>query len=262
MGRNRSSSDSTTRRTDGGSPNRGVTPFLPAVVLGMVALGLLGPGVLASEHTTSTSMAHVQTDEGARVYLAECAGCHGEDGRGALEGPSVRGVPDDAVSIPSVADIVRNGYGDMDPFGDTLSETEIDAVARYVVAEFATAGDTAAGGVHYRLNCAGCHGAPGQGGALIATDENAPNLLHVPPAENVAAMRTGPGEMPAFNELALPDEEAASVTQYVEALAEHRNDGGVDLIYPGPVTEGFIALAVGLGGAVLGALWVERGGRG
>jgi ubiquinol-cytochrome c reductase cytochrome c subunit len=230
-----------------------------AVAVAAVAFVLVGTQPAAP---MPTSPAQKGEGDGATVYAAECSGCHGDEGEGALEGPSVRAIPADPDVVEGVVEIVRDGFGEMDPFGDELSDAEIRAVAEYVVSEFGTEGNAAEGGVLYRLNCAGCHGAPARGGALVYSDVNAPSLMDVPPAKNVSATRAGPDEMPAFNQRALSDQQLASVVEYVEALKDPPEEGGLDLRYPGPVSEGFIALAVGLGVAVLGGWYVERGGRG
>lgn len=233
-------------------------------LIGLMALALLGfwLGGTGLATPSSARTAAAQEPAAQRVFLGNCVECHGENGGGTLEGPSLRAIPDDEEAVPGVIEVVRDGFGDMDPFGDELSDAEIDAVSRYVVSEFGTTGDVSDGGVLYRLNCAGCHGAHGRGGALIYSEENAPSLLHVSQAKNVSAVRSGPGEMPAFNQAALSDEQTASVVEYVEALKSPPGEGGLDLVYPGPVVEGLVALAVGLGAAVVGAWWVERGGRG
>lgn len=199
---------------------------------------------------------------GSNIFQAECSRCHGPSGEGAIEGPSLHALPAGDDTISGVEEIVRLGGVEMDAFGDELSDAEIAAVAQYVVAEFATAGDVAHGGELYRLNCAGCHGAAAGGGALIYSERNAPSLSDVSLAKVVAAIRGGPGTMPAFNQAALGDASVASVARYVGALQDPADPGGVAIPPPGPVTEGFVAGLIGLGAALLAAIWLTRGGRG
>lgn len=202
------------------------------------------------------------TADGASVFAAECARCHGNAGEGATEGPSLHALPAGEATIPGVAELVRSGWGEMPSFGDTLTTPEITAVAEYVVAEFGTPGEVARGGELYRLNCAGCHGAAGRGGALIYSTPNAPSLSSVTDAEVVAAVRGGPGTMPAFNEAALPDLSVASISDYVAVLRDPAQPGGLAIAPAGPVTEGFLAGIIGLGAALIAAAWVTRGGHG
>lgn len=206
-----------------------------------------------------------QTDsapEGAKVFAGECAGCHGARGEGALEGPSLQSVLGDQAAVTGVAEIVRHGYGEMDPFESKLTEDQIQAVANYVVSSFGVTGDVPQGGVLFRLNCAGCHGASARGGALIYSEDNAPSLLDVTTPEVSAAVRSGPSTMPAYNEGALTDAQVASIASYVASIQSPPQPGGLEMTYHGPVSEGLIAIVGGLGAAILAALWMERGGRG
>jgi mono/diheme cytochrome c family protein len=81
---------------------------------------------------------------GQAVYSANCATCHGETGRG--EGPAAIGLeppPADLTdgtwvtgdgSLPAIVNVVENGSPGTAMIGwkGTLSDAEIDAVARYV----------------------------------------------------------------------------------------------------------------------------------
>lgn len=238
--------------------------YVRAVVVGYVlalALGLwvAQAGSERAARAAAAQAAQANLQQGEQVYQAQCAKCHGVGGIGALEGPSLHGIPNDPAEIAGVEEIVREGLGKMDPFRDKLSDPQTSAVATYVVSRFGTAGQAADGGVLYRLNCAGCHGAAGRGGALIYSDKNAPQLRDVSGPETVAAIRSGPGEMPAFNLEALSDEQVASIVEYVHALQEPPTDTRIDVIHPGPVTEGLIAVVVGLGAAMLAAVWGRAG---
>ncbi len=231
----------------------------------MAAFGLLSVGAVVLAIMLASyqpAAAQGSTAQGASVYRDNCAECHGDQGGGATEGPSLKGLPAVSNAIPGVEDVVRNGLPDMDAFGSKLSNEEIQAVADYVVSEFATQGDVPTGGEDYRLICAGCHGVTLRGGALIYNDTNAPDITKSSPPVVVSAIRVGFGTMPAFSTSSLSDTQVASIASYVDALQSTSHPGGIDLVFPGPVTEGFIAIIFGLGTAVLAAVWVERGGRG
>ncbi len=219
-------------------------------------------GVVSVTRPARAAVQSDSTSEGGSIFAGECAGCHGAQGEGALEGPSLRSVLDDQAALAGVAEIVREGYGEMDSFKNELTEDQIKAVANYVVSTFGTSGDVPEGGVLFRLNCAGCHGASARGGALIYSEDNAPSLLDVATPEISAAVRSGPSTMPAYNEGALTDAQVASISAYVASIQAPPQPGGYEMTYHGPVSEGLIAIVGGLGAAILVALWMERGGRG
>src|SRR5205085_11353855 len=97
-------------------------------------------------------------------------------------------------------------------------------------------GDLAEGGDLFRLQCAACHAWAGDGGALLHVD--VPSLHASSPNVVAEAVRVGPGQMPAFGEAALTDEQLASVVAYVRHLDHARDEGGRPLWHLGPVAEG------------------------
>ena len=70
--------------------------------------------------------------EGAALFSASCAGCHGADGGGGVgpqlsDGAVVEAFPDEAGEIA----VVTDGRGGMPSFGDRLSAEEIAAVVAF-----------------------------------------------------------------------------------------------------------------------------------
>ena len=107
----------------------------------------------------------------------------------------------------------------------------------------------------FRANCAPCHQSAGSGGAL-SYGQNAPDLHQATAVQVVEAMRIGPGQMPVFDERTISDDEARDIAAYVAYLQKPDNRGGLPLGGFGPVTEGFVALLVGLGGLVAVSVWI------
>lgn len=66
---------------------------------------------------------------GADVYRARCASCHGADGGGAI-GPSLSEI-ETRLDDDAQRDVVVTGLNTMPSFGNTLSQSDIDAVVRY-----------------------------------------------------------------------------------------------------------------------------------
>lgn len=198
---------------------------------------------------------------GARIFAERCTACHGPEGKGTAQAPSLEAVSDAAVA----ARTVRSGKDGMPSFAGQLSDTEISAVAQYVASSVATVsltgGDLSRGGDLFRLNCAGCHGSTARGGALVDVEENAPDLDGLEPAEIATAIRSGPGPMPSFPQSVFDQNDLSSIVLYVEMLQQPDDPGGLALWHRGPVTEGLIAAAA-VGFLALAAVWIERRGRG
>jgi hypothetical protein len=71
------------------------------------------------------------------------------------------------------------------------------------------------------------------------------------------AIRTGPGNMPRFGPGTISPSQVVDIVGYVVNNIQHpTSPGGISLGGVGPVAEGFIGLFVGVGLALLAALWV------
>jgi ubiquinol-cytochrome c reductase cytochrome c subunit len=115
--------------------------------------------------------------------------------------------------------------------------------------------DVADGAALFALNCAACHTITG-GGDALAYSTFSPALRHIPAFQVAEAIRTGPSNMPKFSGN-LTDEQVRDVVAYVTQYTEHpTNPGGLGLGGLGPVAEGFVGLALGVGILALLAFWV------
>jgi ubiquinol-cytochrome c reductase cytochrome c subunit len=111
------------------------------------------------------------------------------------------------------------------------------------------------GAALFALNCAACHTITGDGDAL-AYDTFAPSLRNIPATQVAEALRTGPANMPIFSGN-LTDAQLRDVVAYVVRKIQHpQNPGGLGLGGLGPVGEGFIGLALGVGLLALVGFWV------
>jgi cytochrome c oxidase cbb3-type subunit 3 len=146
---------------------------------------------------------------GRNIFLNNCAGCHGSDGRGAPGFPNLAdrdwlwGGTSDAV----LASIQQGRTGVMPPWGPVLGGAAVEDVLAYVMSlsgRKLPAGNVAAGKQKYDQICSACHGAEGRGNPALG----APNLtdsvwLH---GGSVAAVRDSiakgrQGQMPAHAEV-------------------------------------------------------------
>ena len=80
--------------------------------------------------------AAISSDPGARLFLQYCSNCHLSNGSG---GQIVPGGDMAAVDIrtftktvPELSLIIKNGYGKMPAFGDSISAENITVLAKYV----------------------------------------------------------------------------------------------------------------------------------
>lgn len=117
--------------------------------------------------------------------------------------------------------------------------------------------DLSTGGVLYRANCAACHHAAGAGGALTYS-ENAPSFGSTHPIQIAVAIRGGPGNMPVFGPGQLSDRELEQLVTYVQFLQDPGAPGGAPIGNVGPVSEGLVALVVGVLAIVLAMRWMAR----
>ena len=111
------------------------------------------------------------------------------------------------------------------------------------------------GAALFALNCAACHTIEGDGDAL-AMSTFSPSLRHIPAVQVAEAIRTGPGNMPRFTGN-LSDYQVNDIVKFVTTSIEHpTNPGGFGLGGLGPVAEGFVGLALGVGFLALIGFWV------
>lgn len=216
---------------------------------------------------------------GQVLYDRDCASCHGSEGRGTGFAPSLE--PFGTAGTDFVLrtgrmpltdfEAVADGYDitarQVPPGPPSYPDRQRRALVAYVgtlidpeprVPDVDLPAEPEQGAGLYQRNCASCHAWSGRGGSL-ATGLTATTLQHSEPVEVLEAMRYGPGTMPEFPRETLGDEDAAAIAGYVQELRRPRTPGGHPLAFLGPVSEGFVALGVGLVALLLIARWI--GGR-
>jgi ubiquinol-cytochrome c reductase cytochrome c subunit len=206
-------------------------------------------------------------DLGAQLFAANCAACHGIDGRGVSGppqqgtegikglGPSLRGVGAQAADF-----YTRTGYM---PLGDPddqpvrtrvlFSDRERQAIVRYI-ASLAPGpgvpsprpekGSVATGRELFTEHCAGCHQVVAAGG--IMPGAKAPPLDRATPVEIAEAVRIGPYVMPKFSERDISDDELNSIVAYVEYAQNPRDEGGWGIDHLGPFPEGMVVWLIAI----------------
>src|SRR3954447_1463518 len=228
---------------------------LLAIAAGLAAAALGHHGSAAAQRGADPAAVE-------QIYLRDCAFCHGAQGEGSKYGPDLKrsgpALTDYEVSTgrmplphPGAEVVRRTPRYDRDTNDGLVSYVSSIAPGGTPIPKLDLASaDRAQGGEDYRLACAACHQAAGQGGALRYGEAPA---LHSTPLEVAEAMRTGPGTMPVFGPEAFDDKAVAGIASYVQYLQQPQDPGGQPLWHLGPLAEGMIAFfaAIIIAGALV-----------
>lgn len=198
------------------------------------------------------------TRAGRRLFVDNCASCHGMDARGIPgRGPSLYGA-----GALSADFYLRTGRMPLDePQSQpsrkepVLREDQIRALVAYVAtlggppipAVNAEEGEIATGQRLFAENCSACHQIVARGG--IVTKGIVPALVgEVQPLDVAEAIDIGPYVMPVFTWLT--DEQVNSIARYVEYVDEPADPGGWGLGHLGPIPEGMVTWFLAMVGLV------------
>jgi len=246
----------------------------PAAIVILLMLGLVATGGLYSLLAPKPAQAAVSTAdqvaEGHKLFLANCATCHGLTGAGgkAGAGPSLVGVGAAAVDFQvGTGRMPLAGPGVQAAKGKVLfTDEQIAAMGAYVAtlgpgpsvpdSQYTNGnGDIARGNELFKVNCAMCHNFAGSGGALTR-GKYAPSLRHVSGNHIYEAMATGPQSMPVFNDSNLSPTDKNDIISYLHEIDKSQNPGGLSLGNLGPVSEGMFIWIFGLGLMIGAAVWL------
>ncbi len=206
-----------------------------------------------------------QTDQqaqGQALYEANCSTCHGLQGEGTANGPSLQNAGPAAVDFMlSTGRMPLANPGDQ-PVRDEPKFTPDQTAAIVAYVETIApggepiptvdpaAGDLARGAEVFLNTCAGCHGA-GATGDSVGGGQIAPTINPADPTQIGEAIRIGPGVMPRFGPETIDQADLDSLAAYLLWLRDHGEDGGLQLGRVGAVAEGLVIVVVGLGLMIL-----------
>lgn len=221
----------------------------------------------AKAQTTTFSAEDIA--EGEKLFIANCATCHGMEAGGTETGPSLVGVGAAAVHFQ-----VGTGRMPLQMQGPQamekpaqFNEEETRQMAAYVAslgpgpaipseeALDTSDADVAKGGTLFRVNCAMCHNAAAAGGALTQ-GKFAPALSGVSDVHAYEAMITGPQNMPVFNDATIPAEDKQDILAFLNYIDDNKSPGGAALGSLGPVSEGLFLWIAGLGVIIAFTIWL------
>jgi ubiquinol-cytochrome c reductase cytochrome c subunit len=245
----------------------------PAAVILLLLLGLLATGAaytaIAPTRASAASVGTQSVAEGRKLFLANCASCHGLQAQGTASGPSLAGVGAAAVDF-------QVGTGRMPLTGPAVqaprvrqvqfTDEQIADLAAYVASlapgpaipegkDTTGDGDPAKGGELFRVNCAMCHNFAGSGGALTR-GKYAASLRNVQGKHIFEAMLTGPQSMPVFNDTNISPQSKNDIIAFLHAIDKQENPGGIALGNMGPVAEGLFAWVFALLILIGCAVWL------
>lgn len=241
-----------------------------ALLVGALAVIGLGYAAVGSVRPAQASVgAQTQVEAGRQLYLEGCASCHGLAAQGTGTAPTLIGVGAAAVSFQvGTGRMPLAAPGAQAPANmPSYNDEQTAALAAYIASLAPgpaipsaeqldySAADIALGGELFRINCAQCHQAAGQGGALTQ-GKYAPNLMASTPERIYEAMLTGPQSMPVFGDAQLTVEDKQAIIAYVRALQTDPSPGGMALGKFGPVTEGVFLVTAAFGALIAAAVWI------
>jgi ubiquinol-cytochrome c reductase cytochrome c subunit len=247
----------------------------PLAAVALLLMGLLVTGGLyaaagtINEAQAATTYSASDIEEGEKLFLANCATCHGVNAAGTEDGPSLIGVGAAAVDFQ-----VGTGRMPMQMQGPQaqakpvqFTDEQISQLAGFVGSLAAgpaipeekwldtSEGDAAHGGEVFRVNCAMCHNAAAAGGALTR-GKFAPSLEGVSEKHIYEAMATGPQNMPVFSDSNITPEEKRDVITFLKEIESQGSPGGAELGSLGPVSEGLFIWTAGLGIVIAFTIWL------
>ena len=247
----------------------------PLAAIALLLMGLLLTGGLYAVATTvneakasTTSFSANDTEEGGKLFAANCATCHGMGASGTQDGPSLVGVGAAAVDFQ-----VGTGRMPMQMNGPQaykkpaqFNDEQTHQLSAYVASLgpgpsipeehlLDAQGNAAEGGELFRVNCAMCHNAAAAGGALTR-GKFAPALADVSEKHIYEAMVTGPQNMPVFNDANVSPEGKRDIITFLKQIEANGSPGGADLGALGPVSEGLFVWIAGLGVIIAFTIWL------
>ncbi|HEX5275207.1 MAG TPA: c-type cytochrome [Candidatus Rubrimentiphilum sp.] len=203
-----------------------------------------------------------KASDAAALYQTRCSSCHGLQMQGGPQAPPLVNV--DAADVDFMLQTGRmpaeRPWEEEVRKPPSFTHLQIAGLVAYIMSKSSgdqslpaihTGGDLRAGRVVFQENCAQCHSATGKGNN-VGYRNVAPSMMDSTPLEIAEAVRTGPDVMPKFGPNVIDQRHLDDLLAYVHWLqTANYNAGGFALSNWGPISEGFIAWAIGMAVLVL-----------
>jgi ubiquinol-cytochrome c reductase cytochrome c subunit len=239
----------------------------------LLLAGLLVTGfAYAAANPTSAqadTSANGSIGNGKKLFLSNCATCHGLNAQGSNVAPTLIGVGAAAVDFQvGTGRMPAAGPGvQVDQRANLYSDSDISDLAAYIGSlapgppipdgqyTSPTGGNIAVGGELFRVNCAMCHNFAGSGGALTR-GKFAPSLMGVSGKHVYEALVTGPQSMPVFSDTNISPQSKQDIIAYLNAVHTQASPGGLTLGNLGTIPEGLFVWVFGLAALIGCAVWL------
>ncbi|MGQ0828106.1 MAG: c-type cytochrome [Bacteroidota bacterium] len=100
-----------------------------AVIAFLLIVGAYGMAEMSKKQKSPAVEAVVVSTDGHELYIANCARCHGDDGKLGLM--DSKDLTLSVMDLQQKMEIIKNGKGVMTPFAGQLSDEQIKTVAEY-----------------------------------------------------------------------------------------------------------------------------------
>jgi ubiquinol-cytochrome c reductase cytochrome c subunit len=251
----------------GGLPRR--IGALVVLLAALVSMGSMYAAFAASSGASDTGTGAADIEAGRQLFQVSCITCHGANLEGISgQGPSLIGVGGAAVyfqvSTGRMPLSQQGAYAERKEA--KFTEQQIEQLSAYVesvgggptMPQGVLRGDAASislGGELFRLNCASCHGTTFKGAPLSA-GKQAPSLNDASDKQMMAAMLSGPENMPVFSDNQITPDEKRAIVAYIQTLKASKDPGGAGIDRIGPVSEAIVAWVGGVGAVMIAILWI------
>jgi ubiquinol-cytochrome c reductase cytochrome c subunit len=241
---------------------------LAVLLVGLLTMGGAYALFAGTSGASSTANSAADIAAGKKLYETSCITCHGAN----LQGVKDRGVPLLGVGGAAVYFQVNTGrmpatgQGPQQPRKPSVfTDEQTRQLAAYIQSigggtdiprgQLRDVSKVAMGAEEYRLNCASCHGFTGKGAPLSA-GKYAPDLMSATDLDIYTAMLSGPENMPIFSDNQLTPDQKRAIVAYVQTLKASQDPGGEGIGRIGPVSEGIVIWAAGIGLLLIVILWI------